>query len=185
MIELLAFVLLCKDVPVWFNNLVIVIACVRLWIPTAENRLKQLFGVTVDHAYSGVSFVEQFYKVKQKGNHIGDKYGFPYPIGAWCNDRLKLKAISKYLEHFGNVPVTQFVGIAYDEPRRWEAMKAKETPLRKYRSLLVEQHITEEQAFDICRKYNMLSPMYQLDDIFRGGVGFVRNNASRICTAFG
>ena len=30
MIELLAFVLLCKDVPVWFNNLVIVIACVRL-----------------------------------------------------------------------------------------------------------------------------------------------------------
>lgn len=31
------------------------------WIPTAEQRLKELFGVTVDHTYSGVSFYEQFY----------------------------------------------------------------------------------------------------------------------------
>ena len=40
------------------------------WIQTAEQRLKELFGVTVDHSYSGVSFYEQFYKVKQKGNHV-------------------------------------------------------------------------------------------------------------------
>lgn len=142
------------------------------WIPIAETRLKELFGIAVDHAYSGISFVEQFYKIKQKGKHIGDKYGFPYAVRAWCNDRLKLKAISKFLEQFRNIPVTQFIGIAYDEPQRWERMKAKETPLRKYRSLLVEQHITEEQAFDICRKYNLLSPMYQLNDIFRGGCWF-------------
>ena len=65
------------------------------WIPTAEKRLKELFGVTVDHAYSGVSFEEQFYKVKQKGNRVGDMYGFPYVVGAWCNSRLKIDAISK------------------------------------------------------------------------------------------
>lgn len=31
------------------------------WIPTAEKRLKELFGIDVDHAYSGVSFIEQFF----------------------------------------------------------------------------------------------------------------------------
>ncbi len=88
------------------------------WIPTAEKRLKDLFGITVDHAYSGISFIEQFYKVKQKGNHIGDCYGFPYVVGAWCNDRLKLKAIDGYMRQFDDKDITQFVGIAYDEPIR-------------------------------------------------------------------
>ena len=69
------------------------------WIPTAEKRLKELFGITVDHAYSGVSFEEQFYKVKQKGNRVGDRYGFPYVIGAWCNGILKLGAIREGRSH--------------------------------------------------------------------------------------
>ena len=143
------------------------------WIPTAEKRLKKLFGVTVDHAYSGVSFEEQFYKVKQKGNHAGDRYGFPFVVGAWCNDRLKLGAISKYQAQFGNNRIIQFVGIAYDEPDRWERMLKKQTPLRKYRSLLVEQELTEQDAFHICEKYNLLSPIYTCGDgIYRGGCWF-------------
>ena len=122
------------------------------WIPTAEKRLKELFGITVDHAYSGVSFEEQFYKVKQKGNHVGDRYGFPYVAGAWCNSRLKLDAIRKYLAQFGKCEITQFVGIAYDEPVRWERMLKKPTALRKYRSLLVEQTLTEQEACEIYTK---------------------------------
>ena len=142
------------------------------WIPTAEKRLKELFGITVDHAYSGVSFEEQFYKVKQKGNHVGDRYGFPYVCGAWCNDRLKLGAISKYLAQFGNDEITQFVGIAYDEPARWEHMLKKQTEKRKYRSLLVKQKLTEQYAFEICNQYDLLSPMYSVDGIYRGGCWF-------------
>ena len=142
------------------------------WIPTAEKRLKELFGVTVDHAYSGVSFEEQFYKVKQKGNYVGDRYGFPYVVDAWCNDRLKLGAISKYQAQFGNDEVTHFVGIAYDEPIRWERMKKKETEKCKYRSLLVEQKLTEQDAFEICKKYDLLSPIYSVDGIYRGGCWF-------------
>ena len=143
------------------------------WIPTAEKRIKELFGVTVDHAYSGVSFYEQFYKVKQKGNHIGDLYGFPYVIGAWCNDRLKLQAIKKYEAQFRNEETTTFVGIAYDEPVRWERMLKKETDKHKYRSVLVEQKLTEQEAFEICKKYDLLSPMYTSGDgIFRGGCWF-------------
>ena len=142
------------------------------WIPTAEKRLEKLFGVTVDHAYSGVSFEEQFYKVKQKGNHVGDIYGFPYAVGAWCNDRLKLKAIKKYEAQFRKEETTTFVGIAYDEPVRWERMKAKETQNRKYRSLLVEQGLTEQDALEICKNHDLLSPMYSVDGIYRGGCWF-------------
>ena len=142
------------------------------WIPTAEKRLKELFGITVDHAYSGVSFEEQFYKVKQKGNRVGDRYGFPFVVGAWCNSSLKLGAISKYRAQFGNNEITQFVGIAYDEPARWERMIKKQTALRKYRSLLVEQKLTEQDAFEICKKYDLLSPMYSVDGIYRGGCWF-------------
>ena len=145
------------------------------WIPTAEKRLKELFGVTVDHAYSGVSFEEQFYKVKQKGNRVGDMYGFPYVVGAWCNSRLKIDAISKYLAQFGNDEITQFVGIAYDEPVRWERMLKKQTDKRKFRSLLVEQKLTEQDAFEICKKYDLLAPVYSVDGIYRGGLWVCSN----------
>lgn len=142
------------------------------WIPTAEKRIKKLFGVTVDHAYSGVSFEEQFYKVKQKGNRVGDRYGFPYVIGAWCNSMLKVRAINRYLSQFQE-GITQFIGIAYDEPVRWKRMEKKQTEKCKYRSLLVEQKLTEQDAFEICKKYDLLSPMYTSgDEIYRGGCWF-------------
>ena len=141
------------------------------WIPTAEKRLKELFGVTVDHAYSGVSFEEQFYKVKQKGNHVGAGYGFPMLISAWCNSMLKVRAINRYLSQFQE-GITQFIGIAYDEPVRWERMFKKQTEKRKYRSLLVEQKLTEQDAFEICKQYDLLSPMYSVDGIYRGGCWF-------------
>lgn len=39
------------------------------WIPFAEKRLKELFGITVDHAYSGIGYETQFWTKKQKGEH--------------------------------------------------------------------------------------------------------------------
>lgn len=142
------------------------------WIPEAERILKEKFGITVEHAFS-TTYVNQFFTEKRRGNHIGSIYGFPHVIGAWCNDRLKLKAISKYLKQFANIRVTQFIGIAYDEPVRWERMLKKETDMRKYRSLLVENRLTEQDAFRICERYGLLSHMYNTnDEIFRGGCWF-------------
>ncbi len=142
------------------------------WIPTAEARLKELFGVTVDHTYSGVSFIEQFFTAKKSGGHIGDIYGFPHTIGAWCNDRLKVKAINKYTSRFRGADVVHYLGIAYDEKKRWKRTIKKSTEQKKYRSLLYEQGLTEHEAFTICEKYGLLSPMYGKDDIYRGGCWF-------------
>ena len=144
------------------------------WIPTAEKRLHDLFGISVEHIYSGVSFCEQFYTKKKRigTKHYGDIYGFPYIISAWCNRVLKTDAVSRYLRQFGKQPVTQFVGIAYDEPKRWLRMNSKQTHLRKYRSLLVEHRLTEQDAFSICQNYGLLSPLYDFDGIYRGGCWF-------------
>ena len=142
------------------------------WIAEAERILKERFGITVEHAFS-ITYLEQFFKTKQKGNHIGDNYAFPHIIGAWCNSRLKIATINKYLAQFGNQNITQFVGIAYDEPIRWERMVKKETELLKYRSLLFKQKMTEQDAFHICERYGLLSPIYKSDDgIYRGGCWF-------------
>lgn len=142
------------------------------WIPTAEKILPEKFGIVVDHAYSGVTYCEQFYREKTKGKHVGDKYGFPYIIGAWCNGSLKVKAIQKYMAQFKGQEITHFVGIAVDESKRWARMQAKETGRVKYRSLLVEQNLTEQDAVAICKRYNLLSPIYGVDGIFRGGCWF-------------
>lgn len=141
------------------------------WIPTAEKRLKELFGITVDHAYSGVGFEGQFYKRLTRGKFKGFNYGFPHVLSPWCNTLLKIRAINRYMRNFDDT--TTFVGIAYDEPVRWERMLKKQTDKRKYRSLLVEQKLIEQDAFQICKRYDLLSPMYTSgDEIYRGGCWF-------------
>ncbi len=142
------------------------------WIPEAERILKERFGITVEHASNG-TYLQHFFTKKQKGKYVGSFMSFPLVIGAWCNSRLKIGAISKYLSQFKKQTITQFVGIAHDEPRRWEGMQKKQTIYRKYRSLLVEQELTEQDAFHICEKYNLLSPIYTCGDgMYRGGCWF-------------
>lgn len=134
------------------------------WIPYARKRLKELFGIEVKHI-TGVSFIEQFYKVKQKGNRSGLRYGFPYVIGAWCNSRLKIEPMNKFLKSL-NDDYIEYVGIAYDEPERYERLK--DNPKKK--CLLYDLKITENEAMEICKKYNLVSPIYQSS--FRGGCWF-------------
>ena len=145
------------------------------WIPTAEKRLKELFGITVDHTYCGFTFYDKFYKKMTKGKYIGSIKGFPLVQGAWCNS-MKVIASMKYYKQF-NEPVFEIMGIAYDETKRWERALERGTKNRIPRSLLVEQKITEQDAFRICEKYDLLSPIYTSGDgIYRGGVGFALNN---------
>lgn len=67
------------------------------WIPEAEKRIEQLYGIKVINLTAKKNFTEQFYTIKQRGNHKGDRYGFPYTIGAWCNGRLKLDPINRFI----------------------------------------------------------------------------------------
>lgn len=133
------------------------------FIEKAEKILKEKFDIEVKHL-KGVTFKEQFYKVKQRGKHIGDNYGFPYTIGAWCNDRLKMQPIKEYLRE-QKEEVIQYVGIAYDEPKRYERLNHE-----THKAPLYDLKITEKEAMEICEKYDLVSPIYKTS--FRGGCWF-------------
>ena len=133
------------------------------FIPKAEKILKEKFDIEVTHL-RGVTFKEQFYTVKKRGKHIGDNYGFPYTIGAWCNDRLKMQPIKKYMSE-QTEDIIQYVGIAYDEPERYERLN-HDTHIAP----LYDLKITEAEAMEICKKYDLVSPIYETS--FRGGCWF-------------
>lgn len=134
------------------------------FIPKAERILKDKFGIEVKHLTYKRTFKEQFYTVKRKGKHIGDNYGFPYVIGSWCNSRLKIEPIRNYLKEIDD-DIIQYVGIAYDEPKRYERLN-HDTHIAP----LYDLKITEEEAMKICRENDLLSPIYETS--FRGGCWF-------------
>lgn len=112
-----------------------------------------------------------YVQTNNKGNHIGDRYGFPYTIGAWCNSRLKLDPINKFIKDLigGGYNVVEYIGIASDEPKRLERYKELETENHKYITL-ADLGIDELTAMDICEKNGLLSPKYK--NSFRGGCWF-------------
>lgn len=64
---------------------------------------------------------------------------------------------------------TQYVGIAVEEKKRFDRIiKTKNTI-----SLLVKYGYTEQMAYELCNKYNLLSPMYEF--VQRGGCWFCPN----------
>ena len=134
------------------------------FIPKAKKILKEKYGITVRHLTYKKTFKEQFYTIKQRGKHIGDNYGFPFVIGAWCNSRLKMEPIKAYLRE-QTEPIIQYVGIAYDELKRYERLD-HETHIAP----LYDLKITEKEAMEICREAGLLSPIYE--DSFRGGCWF-------------
>lgn len=142
------------------------------WIPEAERILKERFGITVEHAFSK-TYLDFFYTKYTKGYHVGENHGFPKVRGAWCNRELKMRAIAQYRKQFKGLNETQFVGIAIDERQRFDNLLAQETRKRKFRSLMIEKNLKENDAFAICERYNLLSPTYKLDvGMFRGGCWF-------------
>ena len=88
---------------------------------------------------------------------------------SYVNDILKVKPteqIKKQLRQNGQIE--EIVGIAYDEPKRYE--KALN---RGQRSVLYEFGIVEKDTFAICEKYGLLNPIYA--DRSRGGCWFCPN----------
>lgn len=116
------------------------------------------------------SFEEQFYKKKgERAKNPNTIYGFPMTVCAWCNDRLKMKPLDKYFKEKGEY--IRYLGIAYDEPKRIARLEPNE------KAPLYELGITEEQAKQICKEHNLLSPIYQYFD--RDGCWFCPKQSNK------
>lgn len=134
-------------------------------------RLKELTGIDTDIIRNErEDYLTEFFK--KRGNktkypeRIGKYQGFL--IGGFCrmNSIGKMSPLRKYFRQFGKNYIS-YCGIAIDEPKRLERLKGKSV------SLLAKYGYTERMAFDLCAKYDLLSPTYQ--NLSRGGCWFCPN----------
>lgn len=117
--------------------------------------------------HSPKTFLDYFHREAVKGKSIGKKKGFPMMGCCGVQDECKMKPIRDFYKTIGDFK--QYIGIAADEPRRLARMKSSETKI----SLLEKYKYTEHMAFNLCKKYDLLSPVY--DFAPRGGCWFCPN----------
>lgn len=141
------------------------------WIRKVAIPKLESMGVVVDVVRSDIDYVIEFHKIRgsrtRKKERIGKKQGFI--IGGFCrlNSAGKVRPIRKYYRQFNDCKVIQYVGIAADEPVRLARLKNNQI------SLLAKYGYTEKMAFEKCKEYNLLSPIYLTEN--RGGCWFCPN----------
>lgn len=125
--------------------------------------LFESWGYKVTVLHSDKTYMDCFnhYPTKGKRKGMGLKTGFPMAGKCTINKDCKVGPIRKYKKMLGKV--IDYIGIASDETKRLE--KLDETRI----SLLAKYNITEKDAFELCKKYDMLSPIYDFSP--RGGAG--------------
>lgn len=130
----------------------------------------QSWGYDVKIVRAEKDYLDLFYHIvtrskipERNGKHQG------FLLGGRCaaNDRLKIKPIKDYLRSCDGEYI-QYVGIAADEPERLNKLAGTNKV-----SLVAEHGYTEEMAFELCRRYELLSPVY--DFAKRGGCWFCPN----------
>jgi len=129
----------------------------------ADKIIKQRYGIQVERIKSHKCYEEQFYTKFNRGKNIGNIYGFPMVLGAWCVRALK----TNMLKQFDKPDIVQYIGIAADEPSRFSILNDLKI------SPLVEYGITENNCYNICKDLGLLSPIY--DGRSRGGCWFCHN----------
>ncbi len=144
------------------------------------NKCKPLFegwGYEVKILHSEYTYMDCFNHIttrSRKPERNGKRNGFPMAGRCIINDRCKIKPIKDFIKTKDPKQITQYLGIAIDEPKRLERLKDEKT-IRI--SLLEKYRYTEKMAYELCEKYNLLSPVY--DFATRGGCWFCPN--ARYC----
>ena len=116
------------------------------------------------------TYVDRFFRVKQKGERKGQIYGFPPTGMCWVNSDLKMKPIREFWKNFPE-EFTQYVGIAMDEEERLDRIVDAGNKI----SLLKKYEVVENATYDICRKEGLLSPIYDFSK--RNGCWFCPNQS--------
>jgi hypothetical protein len=125
-------------------------------IPTLENK----FGYNVVLLKSKKDYVQHFHGRISKSEHaerIGKKHGFVLG-GNKCSLKrdCKIAVTNKWCKEQGDFE--KIVGIAFDETKRLDSLHKQKNAY----SVLERYRIAESMTYDIDRKYNLLSPYYDM-----------------------
>lgn len=134
------------------------------------NKAKPIFeswGYKVEIVRAKKDYLDLFHHIVERSSkpeRIGKKCGFL--IGGRCsgNRELKIRPIKDFYKALDleGTKYTQYVGIAIDEPIRLERLRGTNKI-----SLLERFEYTERMAFDLCKEYALVSPIYNISR--RGG----------------
>lgn len=143
------------------------------------NKAKPIFeswGYEVKILHADRDYLDVFHRVmevpRKHMEHKGMKYGFP--ISGLCSVKrdCKMKPITDFYKSI-NGEYTDYVGVAVDEPKRLESMHKSSFKV----SLLEKYKFTGQMAKELCKKYKLLSPSYELTK--RNGCWFCPN--AKLC----
>ena len=125
------------------------------------------WGYEVKILRSDKTYMDCFHHRTVRGKSKGMKKGFVMSGHCDVQRDCKLRPIKQFWN--GQEDFTQYIGIAIDEPIRM----ARVVNSRNKVSLLEKYSYTEQMAFDLCKKYDLLSPIYEFAP--RGGCWFCPN----------
>lgn len=128
------------------------------------------WGYEVKILHAKLNYMEIFMRKPIRGKHFGTgkKTGFPMSGKCQINKSVKVLPIKSFLNSVGE-EFTQYIGIAVNEPVIMERIVNSGNKV----SLLEKYGYTEQMAFDLCKKYDLLSPIYGFTN--RGGCWFCPN----------
>ena len=126
------------------------------------------WGYEVKILHSDKTYMDCFHHRTVRGKSKGMKKGFVMSGHCDVQRDCKLKAIKRFWKSIDG-DFTQYIGIAIDEPARMERV----VKVGNQVSLLKKYGYTEQMAFDLCKKYDLLSPIYEFAP--RGGCWFCPN----------
>lgn len=135
-------------------------------IPTFEKwgyQVKVLRSKKMNYLKSFYTIVKKARKTERNGKYRG----FLVPFGCVMNSNCKVQPIKDFFKTQNMAEVTQYIGIALDEPKRLERLKGNKI------SLLQKYKYTEKMAYKLCEEYGLLSPIYA--HFPRGGCWFCPN----------
>lgn len=123
-------------------------------------------GIKVEVLRSDKTYLDYFYGISSRGKSKGKVHGFPIcGMCSICRD-CKLPPIRAYQKALSPDTV-QYIGIAKDEQERLLRLDGRRI------SLLDKYGVMEDEAKELCRKYGLLSPIYEFSK--RNGCFFCPN----------
>lgn len=129
-------------------------------------KIEKDFGYKVVVVKSEKDFLQEFNTIIKKGKNAGKIRAFPIGWKCCINRDCKVSPIHKFYKTL-NDELQIYIGIASDEPERLERLKKNES------SLLNKYGYTEEMAYNLCKSYGLLSPIYNVSK--RNGCWFCPN----------
>ncbi len=132
--------------------------------------LFESWGYETKILHADLTYMDIFLRQPIRGKRFGTGMITGFPMSGRCqiNRSVKVLPIKRFLKSFGE-EFTQYIGIAIDEQIRLDRVVKTTNQL----SLLQKYGYTEQMAFELCKKYDLLSPIY--DFAPRGGCWFCPN----------